>query len=113
MVIVGFSDKTSWQIIRLMCGHFKHCVVISEHKGKLVLHQFVHRNNVAHIAITRRGINQLKNNGWIFISLNRKPEKFNEKKWTCVSYVKYALGIKKFWIQTPNSLYRFLKKNLT
>lgn len=111
MVIIVFSDKTHLSFVRLVCRHFKHCAVITEHANKLFLHQFVSRGNVTKIAITKRGIAQLKSNGWVFIYLPKyKPIKFNPHAWTCVNYVKQALGINKFWIQTPNALYRYLKK---
>lgn len=111
MLIVGFSDKTSKKFVRLVCGHFKHCVVIVPHANKIVLHQFVKKDKVVHIPITNRSITQLKQNGWIFIYMDIKPFQFNTSAWTCVSYVKHAIGLKKFWIQTPNALYKYLKKS--
>jgi len=110
MVIIGFSCKTSVPVIRLLCGHFKHCVIITKHTDKFILHQFIRRNNVAHIAITKRGIAQLVQNGWVFIYLHQSPIRFNIHTWTCVNYVKNAIGLRAFWIQTPNALYKYLKK---
>ena len=108
MVIVGFSDKTSKTVVRLVCRHFKHCAIITTHKNKLFLHQFVRRNHVPRIAITKRGIAKLELNGWVFIYLNSSPKQFNAHSLTCVNYVKHAIGIKNMWIQTPNSLYKYL-----
>jgi len=113
MVIIGFSTKTSWTIARLLCGHFKHCVIITKHAHTFVLHQFVKRCHVAHIAVSERSIAQLSNNGWVFIYLDLPVTALDEKQITCVNFVKHAIGLKKFWIQTPNALYKYLKKNLT
>lgn len=111
MLIVGFSDKTHIPVVKLICVHFKHCAIIAQHANKFVLHQFVSRGNIAKIAITKRGIAQLKFKGWVFIYIpHRKLEQFDARSWTCVNYAKSALGIKKFWIQTPNALYKYLKK---
>ena len=111
MVIIGFSCKTSKSFVRLVCGRFKHCVVITRHKNKFVLHQFVKRNYVSKIAITKRGLKQLKLHGWIFIHLHCSPDDGNVHALTCVNYVKSVIGLKKFWIQTPNALYKYLNKN--
>ncbi len=111
MVIIGFSDKTSKIIVQLVCGHFKHCAIITKHANKFVLHQFVKRNYIEQIIITKRHIAQLELNGWVFIYLNSPPRHFNKKCWTCVSYAKHAIGIKNLFIQTPNSLYKYLKKS--
>ncbi len=113
MVIIGFSDKTSKTVVRLFCGHFKHCVIIEKHNDKFILHQFVKRNYVPKIALTMRGIAQLESNGWVFIYRNMRVKKFDKKKLNSVSYVKHAIGLKNIWIQTPNALYKYLKKNLT
>lgn len=113
MVIIGFSDKTSKLIPRIICRHFKHCVIITKRTKTMSLHQFVHRNHVVRIAISERGIAQLESHGWVFVFMHRTPQKFNRHAWTCVNYVKQSVGIKKFWIQTPDALYKYLKKNLT
>lgn len=113
MIIIGFSDKTSKTVVRLLCGHFKHCVIIEKNKRKFVLHQFVKRNNVQHIVVTEHGIAQLELNGWVFIYIDSQPKNFNPHKLTCVNYVKHAMGLRNIWIQTPNALYKYIKKNLT
>lgn len=113
MIIIGFSSKTSKTLPRLICRHFKHCVVIIKIHNKFVLHQFVKRRTIAQITITERGIAQLKSNGWVFIYLKLPPQYFDKNKWTCVNYAKSAIGLNNLWIQTPNSLYKYLQKNLT
>lgn len=112
MIIIGFSCKTHMILARIFCVGFKHCAVIVPHKNKFILHQFVRRGNVAHITITKRGISQLGQHGWCFVFLKSPSNMcFNPNAWTCVNYVKYALGIKKFWIQTPDALFRYIKKS--
>ena len=114
MLIIGFSEKTSKPLVQLVCKHMKHCAIITQDKNEMFLHQFVSRCNVAKIAITERGIAQLESNGWVFIYIDKyKPERLDQRAMTCVQYAKYAIGIKKFWIQTPDALYKYLKKNLT
>lgn len=114
MTIIGFSNKTNSLWVRLVCRHFKHCAIITGHDKKFVLHQFVARHNIAKIAITTRGIAQLNANGWFFIYLSKYTARnFNLRARTCVHYAKSALRIKKIWIQTPYSLYKYIQKNLT
>jgi len=113
MVIIGFSDKTSLPVVRMICGRLKHCVIITQHNKNFVLHQFVKHHNVAQIAISSRGIAQLESCGWVFIYLDCSDVELRNNAWTCVGFVKRAIGIKNIWIQTPNSLYKYLNKNLT
>lgn len=114
MIIIGFSKKTHLKIANHICKNFKHCAVIIPVGHKFVLHQFVKRNNVIKIAITKRSITQLERKGWVFIFLYQsRIGKFNTRATTCVNYAKTALNIKNFWIQTPDALYRYLQKNLT
>lgn len=112
MIIIGFSCKTHLPIVRLVCRHFKHCAVIVRYKNRFVLHQFAHCGNVAYISITAHGIERLRALGWVFICI-KSPQRicFNKNAKTCVNYVKHAVGIKKFWIQTPDALFRYLKKS--
>lgn len=110
MIIIGFSDKTSMPVVRLICRHLKHCVVITRNNKNFILHQFVKRRHVAQIAITKRGIAQLNLHGWVFIYLDLDTCELDENKLTCVSFVKHAIGLKNIWIQTPDSLYKYLKK---
>lgn len=109
MVIIGFSCATSKPLVRLVCGHFKHCAIITKNKNKFVLHQFVRPCKVVQIPITQRGIAQLSSHSWVFIYMNI-PCNINTCHWTCVNFVKSAIGIKNIWIQTPNALYAYLKK---
>lgn len=110
MILVGFSYKTHIPIVRLLCRNFKHCAIITSHKNKFILHQFVGRNNVAYISINRCGIKQLEKYGWRFIRIDVPFLIFNPNKSTCVNYVKYAIGLNKLWIQTPDALFRYIKK---
>lgn len=112
MIIIGFSCKTHLPIVRLVCRHFKHCAVIVRYKNRFVLHQFAHCGNVAYITISAQGIKRLRALGWVFICI-KSPQRicFNKNAKTCVNYVKHAVGIKKFWIQTPDALFRYLKKS--
>ncbi len=114
MVIIGFSTKTSKKFVRMCCRHFKHCVIITGSQNRFVLHQFVRRNFVKKITLSNHGLTQLKHNGWVFILSNRKRAKLiNPHVITCVAFVKAALHIKNFWIQTPDALYKYLTKKLT
>ena len=110
MVIIGFSCTTSKTLVRLVCGRLKHCAIITKSKNKFVLHQFVRPYKVTQIAITKRGISKLVSYGWIFIYMDIPVCEINTHKWTCVNFVKSAIGIKNIWVQTPNSLYAYLKK---
>ena len=113
MVIIGFANKTSKPVVQLICRHFKHCVIITKQNNKLVLYQFVKRRYVVQITLTKRGIAQLRLNGWVFIYLDAHVHDLNYGKYTCVNFVKHAIGIRNIWIQTPNALYKYLKRNLT
>ena len=72
MFIIGFSNKTSIPLIRIICRNFKHCVIITKNQKGFILHQFVKRNYVARIAINERGMAQLKNNGWDLFLCTKK-----------------------------------------
>ena len=111
MIIIGFSNKTSKPVVQLICGRFKHCAIITKHKNKFILHQFVRRSYIVQIAITKRHIAQLELNGWVFVYLDSPPGHFTANSLTCVNYAKNVIGIKNIWIQTPNSLYKYLKKS--
>lgn len=113
MFIIGFSNKTSIPLIRIICRNFKHCVIITKNQKGFILHQFVKRNYVARIVVNERGIAQLKNNGWVFIFVHKKIHKLNPRAWTCVNYVKSGIGLKNAFIQTPDKLYEYITKNLT
>lgn len=114
MVIIGFSDKTSKLGVRMICRHFKHCVIITGKNNRFVLHQFVRKNHVVRIAVSNRSVAQLRTHDWVFVYLKRRCVlDFDVHAATCVNYVKHAIGLKNFWIQTPDSLYRYLIKNLT
>ena len=114
MIIIGFSTTTSKILPRVLCGKFKHCVIITKYAGNFILHQFVKRKHICRITITERGLAQLESNGWVFI-YKKSPisPQFDPNAWTCVDYVKRALGLHKIWIQTPNDLFKYIQKNLT
>ncbi len=112
MTIIGFAKNTSKCLPRILCGQFKHCALITQHNDKFVLHQFVKRKCIRRITITERGLTQLESNGWVFIYTKLPIQSFNQNAWTCVSYVKHAVGTHNFLIQTPNGLYKYLQKNL-
>ena len=113
MIIIGFSNKTHLALVRLVCGHWKHCAVVSKNANKFILHQFVSRRHIAKIDVTQRGVAQLESNGWVFILLQCKSYPPNINARNCVQYAKSVIGLKKFWIQTPGALYKYCKKNLT
>ena len=108
MIIIGFSNKTSKIIPRLVCRKFKHVAPIVPDKNKLVMYQFVHRKKIEKIVLKYRDLEILKKYGWKFICI--EPDVKNNfedmRAFSCVQFTKKAIGIKNPTIQTPWGLYK-------
>lgn len=112
MIIIGFSTKTSKILPRILCKHFKHCAPIIKVGENFLMYQFVKYNDIKTIPITAQGLELLKRAGWHFIKINTKPVKpfkaYNAV--TCVCFTKKFIRIHAPFIQTPDALYRKLKR---
>ncbi len=113
MIIIGFSGKTSKILPRIFCGKLKHVAPILQNESDWGMFQFIRRGNVVCIPLNNRDIKVLSAHGWQFVYINdiTLPHGFNaQTAWTCVQLAKRAIGMRKWWIQTPNALYRDLKR---
>ena len=115
MIIVAFSSYTSKILPRIMCRVFRHVAVITrpdDGGDKLVLHQFIRPGHIEHITLHARDIGRLGARGWHFVYLcgHATHGRANLKAMTCVAYAKDILGIRNLFIQTPYSLYRYLRR---
>lgn len=112
MIIIGFSTKTSKILPRILCKHFKHCAPIIKVGENFLMYQFVKHNDIKAIPITSYGLKLLKGAGWKFIKTNLKPAKYPKSynAVTCVCFTKKFIGIHAPFIQTPDALYRKLKR---
>ena len=114
MIIIAFSNKTSKTIPNLLCNRFKHVAPIVPHEDKLIMYQFITRKRVEKIVLRMRDIRILRAHGWDFIYINGiiPPCDFNPyDAHTCVDLSKRAIGMRKWRIQTPLSLYKELVRN--
>ena len=110
MIIIAFSDKTTKILPRILCRGLKHTAPIGVYQDKLIMHQFISAKQIKQIHLNLRDLQILQQHGWRFIYLTGDlPFKFyNKKVKTCVQLSKQAIGINKWNIQTPNSLYKYL-----
>lgn len=114
MIIVGFTHKTSKIPPRIFCRRFRHCApVVIEQGGKMVLYQFVGRNNIVPIHITMRDLRLLRAHGWNFICMpHTASHNFAIKHVrTCVELTCRIIGMRGWRPVTPDGLYRKLKKS--
>lgn len=113
MIIIGFSDKTSKILPRICCGKWKHVVPITQIGSDWGMYQFIKHGHVVPILLKKRDMKILMTYGWQFIIITNValPRGFSpQATWTCVQLAKRAIGMRKWWIQTPNALYRELKR---
>ena len=112
MIIVGFTNKTSKILPRILCHKFRHVApIVMIKKNHFVLYQFVRRKNIAKIPIKTRDIKILGQHGWKFICLTKNPVKnfARQPAWSCVKLVKNSINLRNRRIQTPYALYKKLK----
>jgi len=119
MIIIGFSTKTSKILPRIFCRHFRHCVVITQNpreRGGLQLYQFVHRGRISRIDMKCRDLKLLRAHGWRFLIIPGDAytgRTGGGRAMTCVDYTKRTIGMRAPLVQTPDALYRHLKKSPT
>lgn len=112
-MLIGFTSKTSKLLPKLLCRKFRHCAIIwMMDDGRWMMEQFVKRNHIEKIYLYERDLKILEQHGWLFISIMPAPSSIilHPSSFTCVSFAKRALGIRKPFIWTPDQLYRYLKR---
>ena len=135
-MIIAFTTNTSKRISRILCRHFRHCVVIFEQEpGTYILAQ-IGIDGVRLIPLKTRDLNKLKFAGWELLdinlacgtadhntTINRTATNHNDDHktarphhcitlLTCVGFAKRALSIQNPFIWTPDQLYRYLYKHI-
>lgn len=116
MIIVAFCTKTSKLLPRIVCRHFKHCAPIvpsGDASKTMVMYQFVHRNKIVPIPITARGLRTLRAHGWAVVcvaGVTPPPDLARACAPTCVAFTKRACGMRRAGIQTPDALYKYLRR---
>jgi len=111
MVYIGFSKQSHKLYARVLCKNFRHCAPVIGDGKNFLLYQFVHRNKIAVIPITRRDLSILHKFGWQFIEYRGNiNSNIKNKPWTCVQFTKQVCNIKSVRIQTPYGLFRYLEK---
>lgn len=110
MMIVAFAPKSSKVMANLLCKDIKHVAPIEILDDYMVMYQFVKCGHVENIRLKMRDINILRQHGWKFIYMPiNMPYGFKPQHTiTCVQMTKQAIGLKKWHIQTPGALYKFL-----
>ena len=110
MVIIAFSKKTSKFIPNILCRKYKHCAPVLKQGRDYIMLQFVRLHEIKKIRINKKSIKILQDAGWSFIKTSYKPNRKYDSAKTCVDLVKKVIGMKNFFIQTPYSLYKKLKR---
>ena len=111
MIYIGFSKHTHKLYARILCKKFRHCAPIDIDENKCLIYQFVRKNKIVIIPITKRDLSILNKYGWKFIKTDCEHIFVNtksDKSWTCVQFTKHACKIKNKRIQTPYDLYKYL-----
>lgn len=112
MIIIGFTHKTSKVLPRIFCRDFRHVAVIYSTGACLTMYQFVHRNRIVKIKLRWRDIKILTQHGWVFVCLpgvaGQNLDKY--RAWTCVQLAKYAVGMHALCVQTPDALYKKIRR---
>ena len=111
MIILGFCDKTSKILPRLVCRKFRHVAVIDIHENNLTLYQFVRYKKIAIIHLKWRDLKILGQYGWKFVLVPcALPQRLSEQRaWTCVAFAKHAISMRNMRVQTPDGLYKKIK----
>ncbi len=110
MIIIAFSKHTSKILPRILCRRFRHCAPIICDKDNLIMYQFINRHHIEQIRLNQRDIAILRAHGWkfVYISPNIKTNYDFTYAYSCVDLSKHAIGIRSVFIQTPDSLYKYL-----
>ncbi len=111
MIYIGFSTKTNRLYVRILCRHFRHVAPIIVTKHGCIIYQFVSKKQISLITIKHKDLKILELFGWKFIKYDGKfiPQQ-SKKPVNCVQWTKQACGIKNIFIQTPDSLFKYLNK---
>ena len=114
MIIIGFSDKTSKLLPRILCNKYKHVAPIIVHNNRAyTMYQFVHYKKIVKIKLKKRDIKILETHGWKFVYISEihpSCDFYNKHYMTCVQMCKYIIGMHNMRIQTPYMLYKYLRK---
>jgi len=111
MIYIGFSTRTHKLYARILCKRFKHCAPIVIQKNSCLIYQFVRKNKIEIIPLTRRDLHILNKYGWRFVKYETKNISsvfISDKSWNCVQFTKNFCNIKNMFIQTPDSLYKHI-----
>lgn len=116
MIIIAFCTKTSKSLPRIVCKHFKHCAPIlsdSRTKKSMVMYQFVKRHKIVPVYLNARDLNILRAHGWVLICITGAtppPDLIRNNDYSCVSFTKRVCGVHNILIQTPDALYKHLRR---
>lgn len=79
----------------------------------MVMYQFIHRNKIVPIPITARGLRTLRAHGWAVVcvaGVTPPPDLARACAPTCVAFTKRACDMRRARIQTPDALYKYLRR---
>lgn len=106
-IIIAFSKHTSKTLPKLFCKYFKHCAPILCKKNEtFILLQFVSLTKIIRIQLVKRDLKLLEDFGWKFVYLKNIKKHKIKIPFTCVQFTKQVIGMKKPFVQTPDSLYK-------
>lgn len=116
MIYIAFSKQTHKLFAKIFCRNFRHCAPMIKTKDKFILYQFIDRNHIAKIKLSKRDLQILVKHGWEFIQYGNKNAPQHAKgikptSLTCIQFTKRICGIKNIFIQRPDDLYKYVKKH--
>ena len=110
MIIIAFSKHTSKILPRILCHNFRHTAPILQTGHDLVMYQFVRPRHIEKINLHTRDIKILQSHGWqfVYVPIDAPHDFVSYESYSCVDLSKHALGIRNIFIQTPDSLYKYI-----
>ena len=116
MIIIGFATNTSKLLPRIFCRAPRHCApIVQITDNRYIMYQFIRRNYIAQISLSKRAIKLLHAYGWRFISLKHDVPRnlIHQARCarSCVELCCIAIGHTYSPIMTPHALYKRLKKS--
>lgn len=110
IIYIGFSTRTYKISARIICRQYKHCAPVIIKKNSYEIYQFTKSGQITVIPIRHQDIKILEKYGWKFIKYNitKLPNISNIRSLTCVQFTKKFCNIKRFDIQTPDGLLKYI-----
>lgn len=113
---IAYTDKTELKCLKFFKRNFRHCfVLINDGEYWISVDPLSNYMDVVvhKVPIDFNMVQYLRNRGYIMQDVQpRRPNKMSPiMPMTCTEAVKRIVGVHKWWIFTPNQLYKYMEKN--